>query len=271
MSIQSDQTDSGSTIHVAQALHGYQRGHELLATSRRLSRDGERALLGLSDLSGSAARTRGFESYIAGYPVPGERLYAFARTWLATGGARPGSVWTHTLLLTPEQLAMQGVANLARWFRRPLTPEQASDYSTPLEINEGDIAERPLEPTPSQSTKHRIQISDLFEASTVTIARNARSSCQPRPRVSTRSLYSILGRSSGLSFASASRFAPDLYPSVRSLGTRSICKSSRMIAQLRSRDPRLTRRMSSLRDPALNQARPPGPMTFANVTTAWGS
>ena len=122
---------AGEALRVAQALHGYRNGHDLLASSRRLSREGERALLELSDLSGSAARTRGFESYISGYPVPGEHLYAFARTWLADGGARPGSVWTHTLLLTPEQIALPNVENLAQWFRRPLSLDQAVEYGQP--------------------------------------------------------------------------------------------------------------------------------------------
>lgn len=151
-------------MRVAQALHGYRSGHDLLASSRRLSREGERALLELSDLSGSASRTRGFESYISGYPVPGERLYAFARTWLADGGARPGSVWTHTLLLTPEQIALPNVASLADWFRRPRSVDQAIEYGSPLEIDEHDIAEPPHPPTRSQSTDNNIRLADIIGA-----------------------------------------------------------------------------------------------------------
>ena len=163
MSIRSEIENADRTVHIAQALHGYRNGHELLATSVSLSRDGQRALLELSDLSGPAARTRGFESYISGYPLPGERLYAFARTWLAAGGTRPGSVWTHTLLLTPEQVALEGVANLARWFRRPLGPERASDYETQLEINGRDIAGSPLEPALPRVTEDSIPTAEIFE------------------------------------------------------------------------------------------------------------
>ena len=137
-------TNSSSPIHVAQALHGYRNGHELLATSHRLSRDGSRILLELSDLSGPAARTHGFESYITGYPVPGEHLYAIARTWLATEGGRPGSVWTHTLLLTPEQLATIDLVNVTKWFRRPTTTEQALGYGLPLKINREDMSRSSL-------------------------------------------------------------------------------------------------------------------------------
>lgn len=149
-------------MRVAQALHGYRNGHDLLASSRRLSREGERALLELSDLSGSAARTRGFESYISGYAVPGERLYAFARTWLADGDARPGSVWTHTLLLTPEQMALPNVASLAQWFRRPQSVDHAVEYASPLEIDEHNIAEPPNAPrSPHRSTETSIRLADI--------------------------------------------------------------------------------------------------------------
>ncbi len=158
------ETSGGGPLQVAQALHGYRNGHELLAASLPLTKDGDRALLELSDLSGSAARTRGFESYITGYPVPGEHLYAFARTWLATGSGRPGSVWTHTLLLTPEQLELQGVANLANSFRRPLTLEQASDYESPLVINTREVAEPLHRQVPSQLTRHSTWTDEILEA-----------------------------------------------------------------------------------------------------------
>lgn len=160
MSMQGDASRASEPLRIAQALHGYRNGHDLLASSGRLSREGERALLELSDLSGSAARTRGFESYISGYLVPGEDLYAFARTWLADGGARPGSVWTHTLLLTPEQIALPNVANLVRSFRKPLSVEQAVEYGSPIEVDEHDIAE----PTRPQSTDNSIRPAEIFEA-----------------------------------------------------------------------------------------------------------
>ena len=157
-------TSSTNPIHVAQALHGYRNGHELLATSHRLSRDGSRTLLKLSDLSGSAARTRGFESYITGYPVPGEHLYAIARTWLATEGGRPGSVWTHTLLLTPEQLAAIDLVNVTKCFRRPTALEQASGYSRPLKINRLDMSQHTRGVPPFRLAAHAAQADEIFEA-----------------------------------------------------------------------------------------------------------
>ena len=165
MSIASNSgTSSSNPIHVAQALHGYRNGHELLATSHRLSRDGSRTLLELSDLSGPAARTRGFESYITGYPVPGEHLYAIARTWLATEGGRPGSVWTHTLLLTPEQLATIDIVNVTKWFRRPTTTEEALGYGRPLKIDREDMSQRPRGVPPFRLAAHGARAEEMFEA-----------------------------------------------------------------------------------------------------------
>ncbi len=164
MSIVSNGETNNSPNHVAQALHGYRNGHELLASSHRLSRDAARILLELSDLSGPAAKTRGFESYITGYPLAGEHLYAIARTWLATEGDRPGSVWTHTLLLTPEQLATINLMNVDKWFRRPTPSEYASGYAHPLEINREDMSQRPREVRPSRLAALASRTVDMFEA-----------------------------------------------------------------------------------------------------------
>ena len=165
MSIASNSgTSSSNPMHVAQALHGYRKGHELLAASHRLSRDGSRTLLELSDLSGPAARTLGFESYITGYPVPGEHLYAIARTWLATEGGRPGSVWTHTLLLTPEQLATFDLVNVTKWFRRPTTTEQALGYGRPLKINREDMSQGPRGVSAFPLAAHGARAEGMFEA-----------------------------------------------------------------------------------------------------------
>lgn len=155
---------SGSTVYVAQALHGYRNGHELLATSLPLSRNSSRVLLVLSDLSGSAARIRGFESYMTGYALSDDRLYAFARTWLATEEVRPGSVWTHTLLLTPEQLEMQGVTKLARWFRRPASSGEISEYANPLDVSEAFLGEREFESMPLRLRDHDVRVDTLYDA-----------------------------------------------------------------------------------------------------------
>jgi hypothetical protein len=81
-----------------QTLHGYDRGHRLLATSTRFSSEDDRAMLNMSDLSGSRV-VDGFFEYITGYMLPSKEFFALAKTWYATEMKRPGCVWTHTLLL----------------------------------------------------------------------------------------------------------------------------------------------------------------------------
>ena len=76
-------------------------------------------MLVMSDLSGPAFRN-GYESYITGYPISGERIYCIAKTWFAPELPRPGCVWTHTLLLRDEELArIPSIGSLRTLFRRP--------------------------------------------------------------------------------------------------------------------------------------------------------
>lgn len=92
---------------VHQLLHGYDSGHTLLASSRQLD-EMSSALVGLlSDLA-PATPEAPEEGWLTIYPVAEAELFAIARTWPAPEMARPGCVWTHTILLDYGQ-----VANLA--------------------------------------------------------------------------------------------------------------------------------------------------------------
>jgi hypothetical protein len=84
---------------VHQALHGYRRGHELLAGSVRLPPAVADLVTRLSDLSGSTASDWKFTSYLTGYPLSDAGYFAIARTWEDKNAARAGCVLTHTLLI----------------------------------------------------------------------------------------------------------------------------------------------------------------------------
>lgn len=88
---------SAATVH--QTLHGYRRGHEILAGSVRLPASASDLVTRLSDLSGSTVSGWKFASYITGYPLVGANYFAIARTWEDTTAARAGCVLTHTLLV----------------------------------------------------------------------------------------------------------------------------------------------------------------------------
>lgn len=119
------------TIH--QLLHGYERGHRLLASSVAVPQSVERTIAVQSDLSGPSP-VSGFDSYLSGYPLPDLKCFAFARTWYASEQSRPGCVWTHTLLLEHNFLDhAPSLFSLVNLFRRPPGPLPGyPDYQTPL-------------------------------------------------------------------------------------------------------------------------------------------
>ena len=122
-------------VSVHQAIHGYRDGHRLLSSSVSLSADSARAMLVLSDMSGPAMQP-GFDEYLTGYPLPGSEFFVFAKTWYAPEMRRPGCVWTHSLLLSREQLSQISASNLVSKFRRPQQDGVESAATIPVEIEE---------------------------------------------------------------------------------------------------------------------------------------
>lgn len=123
-----------ASIH--QAIHGYREGHRLLSSSLSLNADSARAMLVLSDMSGPAMQP-GFDEYITGYPLLGSELFVFAKTWYAPEMQRPGCVWTHSLLLSREQVSQASVSSLLSKFRRPQQEGVESAASSPIELDRG--------------------------------------------------------------------------------------------------------------------------------------
>lgn len=107
---------ASASIH--QAIHGYRDGHRLLSSSTPLGSDAARAMLVLSDMSGSSMQP-GFDEYLTGYPLPGTEYFVFAKTWYAPEMQRPGCVWTHSLLIPRAMIASMTAARLMPNFRRP--------------------------------------------------------------------------------------------------------------------------------------------------------
>jgi len=126
---------------VNQTLHGYSEGHRLLASSDKLSRETSWDMQVISDFSGRLLVT-GFESYITGYPLPEISSYALARTWYAQEMRRPGSVWTHTLLIKFADLAR--VSTPAIFLELFVRPKEANIilYGSPILFRPHGIAER---------------------------------------------------------------------------------------------------------------------------------
>jgi len=116
-----------------QTLHGYDRGHRLLAGSLPIGPEDDRAMLTMSDLSGSRV-TEGFLEYITGYMLPSNACFVLARTWYATEMKRPGCVWTHSLLLPRDALkAIRNAEALLSLFVRP-SLDPSFRYSDRLQV-----------------------------------------------------------------------------------------------------------------------------------------
>lgn len=93
-----------AAVRIDQVLHGYDRGHRELASSVSLDHEARSTMLVnsdlLADLGGAGS------SYLTCYPLPSASRHVLARTWPAGAGYRPGSVWTHSLVLDFQALAL---------------------------------------------------------------------------------------------------------------------------------------------------------------------
>lgn len=115
------------TQAVDQVLFGYRNGHELLASSRRLSSRQQRELLPHMDASFEGLSGR----QLVGASIPSVEGYLLAGIWPAPERPRPGAVWAHGLLLTGKQLESGHLGGLLALLRRP-TDEQPHGYDDQL-------------------------------------------------------------------------------------------------------------------------------------------
>ena len=122
-------------IVINQTVHGYSQGHSLLANSCELTSAEKRTLLIMSDLSGQGMDEQ-FSEYITGYPLSG-RFYALAKTWYANEMSRPGSVWTHTLLI--DNALLSRITNLSTLDFLFCKPESFDLYKFNTAITQQDI------------------------------------------------------------------------------------------------------------------------------------
>ena len=124
-----------SSVLIHQALHGYSDGHELLASSTRLSAAAQRRTLVLSDLSGPLPPSA-FEPYLTAYPLTDDGWFVLSRTWPAPDVRRPGAVWTHSLLIPLHEVgSLQDVAGLTEHFKRPSLDMSLAGFKQPINLS----------------------------------------------------------------------------------------------------------------------------------------
>lgn len=120
---------------INQTLHGYNKGHGLLASSLPLGPSENTSMLSaMSDWGGYRMPLDEPDGYITAYPLPDGKHYAFAKSWYADEMERPGCVWTHTFIIDLDDLDNSfDFRLLYGFFRRP-TDNNYSIYERKIEI-----------------------------------------------------------------------------------------------------------------------------------------
>jgi GTPase-associated protein 1, N-terminal domain type 1 len=136
-------------VKIHQALYGYEEGHRLLSSSMPIVGAAGRQLRGLTDASFDDADGQ----YLTVAPIPDLRCHAVIRTWPAPESDRPGSVWSHALLIDHVDLAAaERLDWVLKLFVRP-RPSRINDsaggrYDVPLTLSAPSASRVPPVETP---------------------------------------------------------------------------------------------------------------------------
>lgn len=127
-------------IQLHQMLHGYRQGHNYLQGSIVLSSSHDMDKIAtLSDWS-EYVGIDNRRDYITGYPLDESPYYVIAKTWYAEGMRRPGCVWTHSLLISKDDLGKIGDFRiLLSVFEAPVSElEKYDEYRTQIVLTGTD-------------------------------------------------------------------------------------------------------------------------------------
>lgn len=139
-------------MKIHQMLHGYNQGHNLITSSKKLEIEDMDVIKRLSDWTGHIPNDD--EGYLTMYPLPSNSdLYIVAKTWYASEMNRPGCVWTHSLVIDLSDLASEFNFNdLLNYFVRPngnnfayysrvidYEPKKNEQYNNPYNLQYSDV------------------------------------------------------------------------------------------------------------------------------------
>lgn len=129
-------------MRIEQTLHGYYKGHGLLASSLSHIELEDNSLMSvLSDWTGYRGKETADDSYITAYPLPSGDYFAIAKSWYAFEMERPGCVWTHTLLIPYIELHNNfDFRNIHKLFFRPKS-QDFNKYRTALDIDDKEVCQ----------------------------------------------------------------------------------------------------------------------------------
>lgn len=127
---------------IYQALHGYEQGHNKLASSINLTLKNDNLMRVMSDWTGFVGLTKEDSSYITCYPLPDGDYYVIAKTWYAEEMPRPGCVWTHSLILDLSKVDdTLDFRILQRYFKRPKQSNYQDYFKTIIDTGKAIINE----------------------------------------------------------------------------------------------------------------------------------
>lgn len=87
-------------------IHGYRKGHQLIASSVSLTKDDQAVVDRLSDIAGPLRPREQFAPYLSAYPLPSGAYYVVARTWQDLTVSRAGCVLTKSVLINAQTWAL---------------------------------------------------------------------------------------------------------------------------------------------------------------------
>ena len=115
-------------------MHGYRKGHQLLAGSVQLPKEDQAAIDRLSDVAGPLRPRERFEPYLTGYPLPSGTHYVLARTWQDLTVSRAGCVRTISLIIPiADWAATEGISAFLELLDLDHPPEDRDATSITLE------------------------------------------------------------------------------------------------------------------------------------------
>jgi hypothetical protein len=117
-----------------QLVHGYVRGHELLAASIRPPGGDADEIARLSDLSGNLLGGD-TPAYLTMYPLPSGSHYAVARTWPDRDAVRKGCVITRTVLVPMEDWRAGVPAGAVASVLKPIGRSELAGADTSLVVD----------------------------------------------------------------------------------------------------------------------------------------
>lgn len=135
-------------------IHGYRKGHQLLASSVALSKDDQTVVDRLSDVAGPLRPREQFAPYLSAYPLPSGTFYVIARTWQDLTVSRAGCVRTKSVLINAQVWSHRPqLTSILRLLGAAELPNETDAVRLELE----EKLDEPLPPTPNFSANELLE------------------------------------------------------------------------------------------------------------------